>query len=235
MKNPYVLKLFERFSKKDMKEFGKFVSSPYHNNRTVLIRFYAILSKYILSDSEIPSKKLLFNEMYPGKKYNADIIDKLYSFLYKLSKEFLVLNSLKSDKEFSKLRLLKCLDKYGTDSVFEKELNSTEKFIQNQKIGNSLYYWKSELEDVKSQYYNYRAIISKGAPSVQMHASYHISDFLQKLLNSLYNFHPFKTLKGIELGDSLFKHFIDNFALNKFILKLSDDNSEDNELLIYNY
>lgn len=62
-------------SKQELREFRKFVRSPFHNNRKDVIRYYDALKKYSpeFNIDEI-AKEDIFHKLYPGKKYDPNTI-----------------------------------------------------------------------------------------------------------------------------------------------------------------
>src|SRR6266542_3878809 len=127
MNESNVLQLLSCFSKKEHKEFSKFIRSLYHNNRKEVIRFYDLLKKYTLD--KLPNNEELFKVMYPKKSYRRNDINKLASLLYKLGKEYLTIAELKADKRSSKLFLLRRMNNHKIDGLFEKELEAAEKLV----------------------------------------------------------------------------------------------------------
>jgi len=46
MQNTKIIQFLKCLSKDELREFGKFVRSPFHNNRKDVIRFYDVLKKF---------------------------------------------------------------------------------------------------------------------------------------------------------------------------------------------
>ena len=94
-----LIQLLNTFSKEEMREFGKFVNSPFHNNRSDVILFFDEIKKFHpgFNKSEF-SKENIFSLIFPKKKYQDDVIRRLASNLFKLAEEFCAYNNFRKDK-----------------------------------------------------------------------------------------------------------------------------------------
>ena len=84
MENTTVISVLRTFSPKEIKEFDKFIVSPFFNNQPSLTRFYEALKKY--HPAFLPqdvNRKAVFGELYPDKEYSDETIRRLSSDLKK--------------------------------------------------------------------------------------------------------------------------------------------------------
>lgn len=85
MENTTVISVLRSLSPKEIKEFDKFIISPFFNNQPSLTNFYEELKKYYpeFHVSKI-NRKQIFGDLYPGKEYSDEVIRRLSSDLKKL-------------------------------------------------------------------------------------------------------------------------------------------------------
>lgn len=121
MENTSVISVLKTFSKEEIKEFDKFIISPYFNNQPSLTRFYEELKKYhpAFEEKKIERKKI-FLAIYPGKVYSDDTVRRLTSDLKKLMDQYMYVKVQESNPvearflrsfEFSRRGLLKEAEK----------------------------------------------------------------------------------------------------------------------------
>ena len=91
MENTKLISLLKTLDKNEIKEFGKFIVSPFHlKDRTMKPFFEAIMKYYPDFESPKFTRENIYESLYPGKKYDDAVIRKLSSYLYKMGEEFLV-------------------------------------------------------------------------------------------------------------------------------------------------
>lgn len=121
MENTSVISILKTLSKEEIKEFDKFIISPYFNNQPSLTRFYEELKKFHPAfDEKKIDRKNIFHALYPGKPYSDDTVRRLTSDLKKLLDNFLYQKVQESNPvearflrsfEFSRRGLLKEAEK----------------------------------------------------------------------------------------------------------------------------
>ena len=144
----------KNFTKEEMREFAKFVNSPFHNNRSEVILFFDELKKFYpeFNSSEL-SKENIFTKLYPKQKYKDDVIRRLASNLFKLGEEYgsyKVFNENFFEKEKS---LLKYYASKNADKFFWKQSDTIEKYMKEQPLRDAEYFHKlSELNEIELKY-----------------------------------------------------------------------------------
>ena len=75
--------------KSELREFDKFIHSPFHNNRSEVSRYFDVLKKFHpqFTGREF-SKHHIFSLLYPGTSYKDDVLRRLSSNLLKAGEEF---------------------------------------------------------------------------------------------------------------------------------------------------
>jgi hypothetical protein len=148
MENTKIIHFLSCLDKKELREFGKFVRSPFHNNRKDVIRMFDVLVDNYSKPGKLTGE-VIFKKLYPGKKYNPNTIVLLSAYLYNLGKQFLAIGDLKKDNFAFRYHFLKNLDMHAADVLFDKELRETEQFLNNEKLNKDFFVDKYLLEDLK--------------------------------------------------------------------------------------
>lgn len=133
MKDNKIIKLLSAFSIEEMKEFEKFVASPYFSRGRDLLPVFKVLKTYYpdFSAEELKPENV-FRKLYPGKKFDEksslNLINTLTSELYKVGKKFLIQTGLEESDTAKNYFLLNNLRKKKLFGEFEKELQKTEEY-----------------------------------------------------------------------------------------------------------
>ncbi|MBK8553973.1 MAG: hypothetical protein IPL53_24175 [Ignavibacteria bacterium] len=94
-----IIQLLKAFSKNEVKEFDKFVHSPFLNNRAEVAAFFDKIKKYYpCFDQTDFTKKKVYDSLYPYSGYRDDVIRRLCSNLFKLAEDYLSYNSFRNEK-----------------------------------------------------------------------------------------------------------------------------------------
>ncbi len=91
------IELLRTFTKSEIKEFDKFLKSPYHNVYETVIKTYSIVIKFYPGfDNEKLDYKYIFSRLYKNKKYNEALVRNVLSDLLKAEEDFLAHSALKA-------------------------------------------------------------------------------------------------------------------------------------------
>ncbi|MCX7878720.1 MAG: hypothetical protein N2510_08805 [Ignavibacteria bacterium] len=151
MKNLELIKILKSFTKTELKEFERFICSPYHNKGRNLLPYFRVLRKFY---PEFTSSKLtkenLYSKLYSNKKFDCKaeiLINKLNSSLTLLAKDFLIEKQLEANKYLSGVLLSEALIKKELYQNAEEALSKTESSLLKKGI-NSDFFWS-----IKKIYY----------------------------------------------------------------------------------
>jgi hypothetical protein len=225
MQNTKIISFLRHLSRKEFREFGKFVNSPFHNNRNDVIRFYDLLKLYYPDfGSDELSNKNLFGKMYPSKKYDPNSIVLLSSYLFNLGKEYMAINNLRENNFYFMYHYLKGFDSHFADDLFEKEYRNTEDFLCNEKLSNDLFRYKSMLELLKIHFNLKRNRQENTCSSTICYGDYSINFFLVDLAETYHGLIANKYSFNYDFSGSEVIHFINNFNLESFFKILEAGN-----------
>ena len=176
------------FSKNEIKEFEKFVYSPFHNNRSEVSRFFESIKKFYPGfDREEFTKENIYSELYPGRKYRDDIMRRLCSNLFKLGEEYIAIINFRKDKYLRGKKILDYFLSKNADKFFNRQTERLSKLLEDQPLRDSDYFYrKSELDE------QFRTFMMKYDPnykkvSFETQIDYHWIFLLSSILR-LYGF-----------------------------------------------
>jgi hypothetical protein len=134
MQNSQLIISLRSLSKKEFKEFGRFVRSPYFNNREEVVRFYDSIKKYHPAfNSARLNEETVFFKVYPGRKFSGVLLRKLNSLLLKQVMDYLAVSSFSSNELEFNVRLIDRLREKKLDTIFEKKAKQIEKLFSSSK------------------------------------------------------------------------------------------------------
>lgn len=149
-----LINLISTFSKKEMKEFGDFLRSPYFNKRKGAVKLFDILRRdYPQFKAEKISREIVFDKLFPGKKYKDTTLRVLVHYLMELAEKFLAYSRYEKNQfEFSQQLHFELLDRKQY-KLLEKNLKRSENLLQNSGLDSEDYFfYKYRLENAKTFY-----------------------------------------------------------------------------------
>lgn len=213
-KNSNLINTFKTFSKEEMKLFEKFLDSPYHNNGKNCRPLFKQLKKFYPDyKSDKITYENLYKMLYPGRKFNKQVMWNLTSAMEKMTKEFLGQTALRKNK-FVKTGLM--LSEFGSRKLlnnYSQTIGKMEKLLEADGIDYDYFDNKGRLENYKQEYYHLMDKIQAMGRSKLKASEYQAILFLRmtvgglndmKLLNENYNCRfdvniPFEFAKNLDL------------------------------------
>jgi len=229
MINTSVISILRTFSKQEIKEFDKFIISPFFNNQPSLTRFYEELKKHYPDYPERSiDRKSVYENLYHGKPYSDEVIRRLTSDLKKLLDSFIYNKVLESNP--IEARFLKSFE-YSRRGLFkeaEKELDQiikrvgTDGPMSNEYVQNRLDY-EDRLVQIKLST-NRQSEIS---PNFINEVEYLIYHFILRLSYYLHNVRVNKVIFNIS-ESKFIDDFITSVDLSKIDKLIALDKMSDN-------
>lgn len=211
-------------SKDEMKRFGDFVSSPYYNKTGNLVKLFDELKNHY-PDFLAPAvaKNKLYKKLFPGKKYNEQVMKNMSSQLLKLAKEFLCAEFYGNNHEEKKINLLRQLSTKKLDSVFNSELRVIEKeFTEIKNLTDPIFFYLYRMELERVSFMLMRDKQQKVPESILLQGEYLIYFFLMQLSISIGNIRVNEDSFNAKFESNLVSEFVSSFdfeKLMKYILK----------------
>lgn len=161
-----LIALLSSCSSKEIKSFSAFVSSPFHNTNTEIIQFFNCIKQYHPSFSrDKMSKLLVFNELYPGIKYEDKKVRYLMSDLLKLAERFLLIRQIESSEIDRSLLLLQAFTDRKLDKHYQQLRTKLSVDLAKTRITDTGFFFDRiktiEIEEEHYYYKDYRLLDDK--------------------------------------------------------------------------
>ena len=186
MKDSKLINTLKTFSSEEMKLFGKFVDSPFHNNGIKFTPLFKQLQKcYPDFEPHKLNYEILYKKLYPGKKLNKQVIWNLTSAMEKMTKKFLEQTALRKNK-FISMRLM--LSEFGSRKLlynYSHTLVEMEKLIETPGIDYDYFDNKGHLENLKQEYYHMIDKVKAMSDSKLKAAEYQVLLYLRMTVGGL--------------------------------------------------
>ncbi len=233
MQNTKIIQFLKSLSKAELRDFGKFVNSPFHNNRKDVVKYYDLLKNYY-PDFKFELEPV-FKRLYPGKAFDPNTLNLLNAYLYSLGRDFLAVKELKENSFSSRQFLLEGLDKHQADGLFEKELKHTQDFLQSEKLNIELLRNKYLTDLLKI---NFNLKRNRQEKTCQISIDYSDNMIYYFLLNLAENYHGLLANKmsfNFDFEDSVSMNFIKNFDFENFVKSIDKNKTENYEFILFYY
>ena len=128
MINSTLLEILRTFTKEELKELDRLVTSDYFNRKSAVTKLWKIvfeLSPYF-NPKEL-SREKVYQKIFPGKPYNYGTMKNLVFDLTKLAEKFIELKVYNEKPSKISENLLEAFLERGLGDLFEKNIRSIEK------------------------------------------------------------------------------------------------------------
>lgn len=219
MKDIKLIQTLKTFTKEETKSFEKLVLSPYFNKGRNYMPLLNELKKYYpeFDDDNLTSENI-YKKIYPGRKFNKQVMWNQVSGLEKLAIEFLLQTALKTNSVEKYIILIDELSKRQLDKQVLREIDRTEKQISSVKLGKEYFHLNFNVEVSKVEYWN----IIKGRPDKNVEAIVNSTQFLLvnlliELSVQIWNLNTHKIMYGTskEINSSI--EFVKSLKLKGFV------------------
>lgn len=143
------IEIITTFSPEEKSDFKKFLSSPYFNSNSKLIKLYNVILE---SENEIVnnsiSEKDIYLKLFQKDKFSYSSMRNLMSGLFRMCEEFLVVNAIKRSEECyfdNKLKLLKEYSNRFLDNNYHIVYKKADKELNYKFLGYKYFEFKSKL------------------------------------------------------------------------------------------
>ena len=193
MHNSTILEILRTFNENELKIFEEFLSSPYFNKKTAVVKLYKEIKKYA-PEFESPrlKKEKVWEALYKNKQYNYGLFKNYIYELTKLAEKFVMYESVKKENLHSEFSFLESLFDRQIKDLFESKFNSINKKI-NHKQKNSEIEAKDRFEFLSKIFLlksNFNDLFSR-QPSIseefKQHSYFRISLLLYSVLETSIN------------------------------------------------
>ncbi len=151
--------LLKSFSKLELRELRKFLTSPFLTPRTDLVELFDFLV-----ESETVSKPAAWQQLHPDQPYDDQKLRLLMSYLHRQVEQYLSVKELLANDFNNRLHLAVAYRKRGMLAAFERTRSSLEKAMMEQPLRDAQYYYQS----FQFHWEQYRTAIEKPAEQLPL-------------------------------------------------------------------
>ena len=145
MKKSKLITVFNSLTKRDVREFSKFVRSPFFNQQEELITFWEYLVECKQHLKLIPTKEQVFEQLYPKQKYKDTKVRLVMSDLFKLIEHYLIYEDFFKEEVKGQIRLASVYRERNLRKLFDQTVRNVEEEQAAQFTRNAEYYNESYL------------------------------------------------------------------------------------------
>ncbi len=128
-----LITLLQTFTALEVKRFSRFLQSPYHNNKKLLVTLFDQLRSYYPSFEAPKFNRLqIWKNIFGAKSFNAKIFKKICFELNTLAETFIVIEQVKNNQRTKDKLLIEALSPRNFER-FEKETKSLISKIKEKK------------------------------------------------------------------------------------------------------
>ncbi len=132
--------LFDTFPKKEIRNLGKFIASPFFNQRQHVIDLYYFLVYCKFEKKKHPSKIQAFEKLFPSQEYDDHKLRLSMSLLLKVLEKYLIWQQVNKEAQHSKVKLAKAYRELNLSRHFIKTTSEIKLKQQDQLHRNADYY-----------------------------------------------------------------------------------------------
>ncbi len=188
MANYKALQIMRTFSNEQIREFEKFLQSPFHSTGRDLLPLFGYLKKYHPAYDN--GKALELNEIHnvlsgkkQGKPAKNDLTRKLLSDMYKQAEKFITLNQFLGDEQTYALSKIRALNSPATNGLLVKTIDEHKmRAAKNRKFSISNFSVDSDVFQEE-----YSAMLDNS--DLQGHFPVAVKSFDYKLIGALASFY----------------------------------------------
>jgi len=216
--NSKLINILRTFSKNEMKEFEKLVLSPFFNGGRNYHPFLKELNKfYPKFDDKKMTPEYIHSKLYPGKKFNRQIIWNMTSGLLNMAGEFLMHTAVKKNR-FIRNNLVS--GEYRVrklERMYLKAIEEMEKNLDRPGISHNYFQSKIQLESARKEYYYLEEKQLMTSKHSIKEGEYSVLYFLWNMVGTINDMKVYSYMFNTSFDINIPLAFINNLNLKKLI------------------
>jgi len=145
--------ILKAFTNQDIKEFEKFISSPYYNKNEILVKLFSILKKeYPSFEGAGVDREKIYHKLFNSKEFDESKIRYAFSDLSKLLEKFIVVRELEKNKVRENLLLLDFYKSNDIEKYFNQTFDDIKKNLDSATKDSDYYFNKYLAEEILFNY-----------------------------------------------------------------------------------
>jgi hypothetical protein len=163
MEKSRLISILRSFSKKEVREFKKWVHSPAHNQRedVAALMEYLFAKDHLFKDKYL-SKERAFSTIYDEETYDDDKMRQVMHFLLKCTEEFLMYQGQLNDEVHGKTVLAHEYRRRQLDKSFQRTLQQARQ-LQEKHPFRDRHYWRHQYA-MNYEEYSYLSGLRRSVP-----------------------------------------------------------------------
>ncbi|MBK8550425.1 MAG: hypothetical protein IPL53_04915 [Ignavibacteria bacterium] len=234
-----VIEILKSFTPDEMKRFGEFLNSKFHNkNKKAALLFELLAKHHPVYENENLTKENLFRIIFGKEKkvYLDASIRNLLSDLLILAENFLSQIAFEKDKFNMTEKALRELSERKLWGVFEKKLNSAEELFKSAEFeGETLYYKKHILEEIKSSNIQFADDLKMYKDDSLIKSTDYLAYFFLIKIFKIINYISFQKQYNIESTLNIAGQILSGIDMEKFLEYVKTVSLKDHDILIVYY
>lgn len=179
--------------------FGKFLRSPYYNNREMLNKLFIILKRYHPSyEHKNLTKQGIYKKLYGDAAYNDSTLRNLFSDLQQIALQFLKTEAFRSNSIESSFFLTDELARRGLVKHFSERISATDSLIGKDADISSAFFLSKFRTQTDQFYLNLQ--------SARVLKRSFVEEESKKLVNGIIFFMSYFLIESIRHSDNLIKY-----------------------------
>jgi len=156
MQNTRLVDLLQTFSKKELRDFRKFVASPFYNQRKDVADLLDLVAGRQSSGKPVPPKAVVFEKLYgPAATYDDHKVRMAMSFLMKAAEQFLVHQDFFQEGVAVKTRLAGIYRERNLSKHFDRTIKDARQCLGRSQLRNAHFYHLDH--DLQMEEYRFNA------------------------------------------------------------------------------
>jgi hypothetical protein len=230
--NSKLINILRTFSKSELKEFEKFIGSPYYNKGRNYLPLLTLINKfYPKFDDETLTHEYVYAKLNPGKKFNKQIIWNMTSSLQQMVEEFLISSSLNKNKFIKNSLLADEFLNRRLASYQQKKLDEMEKALEKIGISDNYFKYKNELESGRMSYHfleDTQHLLSK---HIVKKGEYAILNMLRQLSAVINDINANSFMFNAKFDVNIPYSFVENIDMEKVISYARDNKFSEADIM----
>ena len=132
--------MLRSFSKLEMRDFRRYLQSPYFSRRAEHSLLFEWLERYLKSGKPLPEKEVAYAAVFPNDPFDDHRLRMLMSQLYQLAGQFLAVQDFLSDETQPLMRLGQVLRKRKLTAQFAQAAADLSQKLDSQPYRNADFY-----------------------------------------------------------------------------------------------
>ncbi|MEM8909663.1 MAG: hypothetical protein AAGD05_17580, partial [Bacteroidota bacterium] len=153
MKDSKLIALFRSLDKKELRDLGKWLRSPFFNQRADVEQLFEYLKKNLGKEEEPLDKPVLFQALYPNETYQDAKMRHVMSFLLQQIKDYLAYQYWQSKPFEQEIATAAAMRQHSQDLLFQQTVNALTDALhsaQNRTHFRHFYNYQVNLEQYRA-------------------------------------------------------------------------------------